>query len=58
VRRWRCDQGSGWHHGGQRTGEQCGFRVDAVGVNFDYLNDGIIRNAVMGIRLGTACPGR
>jgi hypothetical protein len=49
--------GSGFCYGGYVTGEVCGFRVDAVGVNFDYWNDGVIRNAVKGVRIGTSCPG-
>jgi hypothetical protein len=48
--------GNGFCVGGQRSGEICGFRVIWTGVNFDYFNDGIVRNAVWGRRYGTACP--
>ena len=48
--------GNGFCVGGQRSGEICGFRVIWTGINFDYFNDGIIRNAVWGRRVGTACP--
>lgn len=52
-------EGQGFCYGGQTTGEHCGHEVWEVGFNFDYLNDGVLRNGIWGLRFwagsGT-CP--